>query len=228
MKSFGTILIAGLALSACNTGGKASLATFADSASYAVGLRMASSVQQQGAEVDVAAMVAGIQDGMADDTAGFSPQLINDLLGRLANEGRQQRETTMQAEAEHNIAAGDTFRAEFAAREGVQETDSGVLYQVVTQGDGPKPGPTDRVEVHYVGTRVDGSVFDSSRERGEPVTFALNQVIPGWTQALQLMPVGSTYLIVIPPEWAYGSQGSPPRIGPESTLMFEVELLGIE
>jgi len=228
MKSLGTVLIAGLALSACDTGGKASLATFADSASYAVGLRMAASVQQQGAEVDLTTMVAGLRDGMADDTAGFSHQLINDLLGRLANEGRQQRETTMQAEAASNIAAGDAFRAEFATREGVQATDSGVLYQVITEGDGPKPGPTDRVEVHYHGTLVDGSVFDSSRERGESITFALNQVIPGWTQALQLMSVGSKYLIVIPPQWAYGTQGSPPRIGPESTLMFEVELLGIE
>ncbi len=227
MKSLGTILIASLALSACNTGGKASLATFADSASYAVGLRMAASVQQQGAEVDVAVLVAGMRDGMANDTAGFSPQLIDSLLRRLANEGRQRRETTMQAQAENNIAAGDAFRAEFATREGVQETDSGVLYQVITQGDGPKPGPTDRVEVHYVGTLVDGTVFDSSRERGTPATFALDQVIPGWTQALQLMPVGSKYLVVIPPQWGYGSQGSR-TIGPESTLMFEVELLGIE
>jgi len=228
MKSLGTIMIAGLALSACNTGGKASLATFADSASYAVGLRMAASVQQQGAEVDVAALVAGMRDGMAYDTAGFSPQLINDLLGRLAHEGRQQKETAMQAEAEANIAAGDAFRVEFATREGVQETDSGVLYQVITQGDGPKPVETDSVEVHYVGTLVDGTVFDSSRERGAPATFALNQVIPGWTQARQWMSVGSTYLIGIPPQWGYGSRGSPPRIGPESTLMFEVELLGIE
>ena len=228
MKSLGTILIAGLALSACDTGGKSSLATFADSASYAVGLRMASSVQQQGAEVDVAAMVAGMRDGMAYDTAGFSHELINDLLGRLAAEGRQSREGTMQAEVERNIAAGDAFRAEFATREGVQETDTGILYQVITEGDGPKPGPTDRVEVHYHGTLVDGTVFDSSRDRGETITFGLNQVIPGWTQALQLMSVGSKYLIVIPPQWAYGTRGSPPKIGPESTLMFEVELFGIE
>jgi FKBP-type peptidyl-prolyl cis-trans isomerase len=228
MKSLGTILIAGLALSACDTGGKSSLATFADSASYAVGLRMASSVQQQGAEVDVAQMVAGMRDGMAYDTAGFSHDLINDLLGRLAAEGRQSREGTMQAEVERNIAAGDAFRAEFATREGVQETESGILYQVITEGDGPKPGPTDRVEVHYHGTLVDGTVFDSSRDRGETITFGLNQVIPGWTQALQLMSVGSKYLIVIPPQWAYGTRGSPPRIGPESTLMFEVELFGIE
>jgi len=228
MKSLGTILIAGLALSACDTGGKSSLATFADSASYAVGLRMAASVQQQGAEVDVATMVAGMRDGMAYDTAGFSHDLINDLLGRLAAEGRQSREGTMQAEVERNIAAGDAFRAEFATREGVQETESGILYQIITEGDGPKPGPTDRVEVHYHGTLVDGTVFDSSRDRGETITFGLNQVIPGWTQALQLMSVGSKYLIVIPPQWAYGTRGSPPKIGPESTLMFEVELFGIE
>ena len=134
----------------------------------------------------------------------------------------------MQVETDRNIAAGDAFRAEFATREGVQETDTGILYQVITEGDGPKPGPTDRVEVHYHGTLVDGTVFDSSRDRGEKISFGLNQVIPGWTQALQLMSVGSKYLIVIPPEWAYGTRGSPPKIGPESTLMFEVELFGIE
>jgi FKBP-type peptidyl-prolyl cis-trans isomerase FklB len=218
----GALLVAG-----CNAGGSPSLATFSDSASYAVGRRMVASLDRENAEFNIAQVLQGVRDGWNQDTAAMGQDVIADLLQRLSAETRQNREVTNMAQAEQNIAAGDAFRAEFATREGVQETDSGILYQVMTAAEGPKPGPTDTVEVHYVGTLVDGTVFDSSRERGESISFPLNQVIPGWTQALQLMSVGSTYRIVIPPQWAYGPQGAPPRIGPESTLVFEVELLGI-
>jgi len=126
-----------------------------------------------------------------------------------------------------NTAAGDAFRAEFAAKDGVQSTSTGLLYEVITEGDGPKPGPTDQVEVHYHGTLTDGTVFDSSRQRGETIVFGLNQVIPGWTEALQLMPVGSSYRIVLKPELAYGPMGAPPVIGPNATLVFEVELVAL-
>ena len=126
-----------------------------------------------------------------------------------------------------NIVAGDAFRSEFAARDGVQSTASGLLYQVITEGHGPKPGPTDRVEVHYHGTLTDGTVFDSSRESGETIVFGLNQVIPGWTEALQLMSVGSSYRIVLAPELAYGEMGAPPVIGPNATLVFDVDLIAL-
>ena len=126
-----------------------------------------------------------------------------------------------------NVAAGDAFRDEFSAKDGVQSTGSGLLYEVITEGDGLKPGPTDQVEVHYHGTLIDGTVFDSSRERGETIVFGLNQVISGWTEALQLMPVGSTYRIVLAPKLAYGERGAPPSIGSNATLVFEVELLAI-
>jgi len=228
MKFVGPLLATGLALSACQPGGSASLDTFSDSASYAVGRRMVESLDRENAEFDLALVLRGMRDGWEADTMTMDQRTIAEVLQRLSAETRQNREVNTMAQAEQNTAAGDAFRAEFAARDGVQQTDSGVLYEVLVAGDGPTPGPTDRVEVHYVGTLVDGTVFDSSRERGESITFALNQVIPGWTQALQLMPVGSTYRIVIPPQWAYGRQGAPPRIGPESTLVFEVELIGIE
>ena len=126
-----------------------------------------------------------------------------------------------------NVAAGDAFRDEFSAKDGVESTGSGLLYEVITEGDGPKPAPTDQVEVRYHGTLTDGTVFDSSRERGETIVFGLNQVISGWTEALQLMPVGSTYRIVLAPKLAYGERGSPPVIGPNATLVFEVELLAL-
>ena len=126
-----------------------------------------------------------------------------------------------------NIASGDAFRAEFAARDGVATTASGLMYEVITEGDGPKPGATAQVEVHYHGTLTDGTVFDSSRDRGETIVFGLNQVISGWTEALQLMPVGSTYRIVLAPELAYGDRGAPPVIGANATLVFEVDLVAV-
>ncbi len=228
MKFLSLIALGALGLSACNNaagGGDHSLNTFADSSSYAVGRAMAASVKNQRAEVDLDLVIRGLRDGMGDSPTEISEELAADLVQRLAAEGRDNWAREL---ASTNIAEGDTYRAEFGDNEGVVTTDSGILYQVLTEGDGPKPGPTDRVKVHYVGTLVDGTVFDSSRDRGEPAVFALNEVIPGWTQALQLMPVGSTYRIVIPPQWGYGEQGSGRLIGPEATLIFEVELIEIQ
>ncbi len=123
--------------------------------------------------------------------------------------------------------AGDDFRAEFEKQEGVVKTESGLLYKVETPAEGEKPKDTDTVQVHYKGTLIDGTQFDSSYDRGEPATFPLNRVIPGWTEGVQLMPVGSKFKFVIPPELAYGDQDTP-SIPANSTLVFEVELLKIE
>ncbi len=217
-------LLAGLGCGEIGSGSNEPLATFSDSASYAVGVRLAETVLAQGAPVSVDKMVAGIRAGLRRDSSRMTPQETEDLLQRLAAEGR---ELARQRQARQNSAEGDLFRSGFAGRDGVRETDSGILYEVFAEGSGPRPGPRDEVTVHYTGTLVDGTVFDSSRERGEPATFRLDQVIPGWTQALQLMSVGSRYRVVIPPEWGYGEAGSPPRIGPEATLVFEIELLGV-
>ena len=225
MKFLSLIALGALGSSACNSAGTPSLNTFADSSSYAVGRAMAASVKNQRAEVDLDLVIRGLRDGMGDNPTDISEEAAADLVQRLAVQGREEWARELAAT---NVADGDAYRAEFGAREGVITTDSGILYEVLTEGDGPKPASTDRVKVHYVGTLVDGTVFDSSRERGEPAVFALNQVIPGWTQALQLMSVGSTYRIVIPPQWGYGAQGSGNLIGPEATLVFEVELMGIE
>ena len=125
-------------------------------------------------------------------------------------------------------AAGDTFMKENAARDGVSVTDSGLQYEVVEKGDGAKPKATDTVKVHYAGTLIDGTEFDSSYKRGEPIEFALNRVIPGWTEGVQLMPVGSKFRFVIPYELAYGESGSGQSIPPKATLVFIVELLEIK
>lgn len=149
------------------------------------------------------------------------------LLALLALAGCRQT-TVDPAAANRNLAEGQAFLATNSKAEGVITTASGLQYQVVTEGNGPRPAATDEVEVHYVGTLLDGTTFDSSRARGESIAFSLNRVIPGWTEGVQLMPVGSTYRFWIPANLAYGEQGTPGGpIGPNQTLVFEVELLGI-
>ena len=126
-----------------------------------------------------------------------------------------------------NLEAGLKFLAENGLREGVVTRESGLQYEIIHAGDGPRPGPTSAVTCHYHGTLPDGTVFDSSVQRGRPATFPLNRVIAGWTEALQLMPVGSKWRLFLPPHLAYGDQHVSAEIGPNSTLVFEVELLGI-
>ena len=126
---------------------------------------------------------------------------------------------------ETNLAAAKAYLAENGKKEGVVTTASGLQYQVLVAGKGPKPSPTDTVTTHYTGTLIDGTVFDSSVERGSPASFPVNGVIPGWVEALQLMPVGSKWRIVVPPELAYKERGAGNRIGPNEALIFEVELI---
>lgn len=139
-----------------------------------------------------------------------------------------QRSIANKKVASENVGVGAAFLAENAGKEGVETTASGLQYQVLEKGEGSvHPGPTDKVKVHYHGTLIDGTVFDSSVERKEPATFGVNQVIPGWTEALQLMPTGSKWKLFIPAGLAYGAQGAGRDIGPNATLIFEVELLSI-
>jgi FKBP-type peptidyl-prolyl cis-trans isomerase len=126
-----------------------------------------------------------------------------------------------------NLVDGKRFMEENGRRTGIKTTASGIQYEVLTQGEGARPKKTDRVLVHYKGSLIDGTEFDSSYKRGEPAEFPLTAVIKGWTEIMQIMPVGSKYRVVIPPNMAYGERGFPPTIGPASTLMFDIELLGI-
>jgi FKBP-type peptidyl-prolyl cis-trans isomerase len=136
-------------------------------------------------------------------------------------------EAAGEKEGQLNLETGNAFLEENKSREGVNTTASGLQYEVISEGDGPKPSADDRVRVHYHGTLIDGTVFDSSVERGEPAVFGVGQVIPGWTEALQLMPVGSKWKIYVPSNLAYGERGAGADIGPNTTLIFEVELLEI-
>ncbi|MBX2835592.1 MAG: FKBP-type peptidyl-prolyl cis-trans isomerase [Gammaproteobacteria bacterium] len=141
---------------------------------------------------------------------------------------QEQQQKAQAARAEEAKQMGQKFLDDNAAREGVTVTDSGLQYEVLSEGDGPKPALEDTVSVHYVGTLTDGRTFDSSIDRGEPAAFPLQSVIPGWTEGLQLMPVGSKYRFVIPSDLAYGERGAGQSIGPGETLIFEVELLEIK
>lgn len=134
----------------------------------------------------------------------------------------------VQMQSEKNLTQGEAFLAKNKTKEGVVTTDSGLQYKIITEGEGEKPTANDIVTVHYVGTLIDGTEFDSSYKRGQPISFPVNAVIPGWVEALQLMKAGSTYELYIPAKLAYGERGSPPAIGPNEVLIFKVNLIGVK
>lgn len=218
---------AGAVLGACRSE-NAELATFQDSASYAIGMNMATSLKRTEADVDLPSLVQGMEDVLGDTETQLTEAEASAVLQTLTTNLEEAAAVKRREQGDENTAAGDTYRTKNAGREGVTTTESGLQYEVLTQGSGPKPQPTDRVRVHYRGTLLDGTEFDSSYKSGEPVTFPLTRVIPGWTEALQLMPVGSKFRIVVPPHLGYGERGSPPVIPSNATLIFEVELLAIE
>ena len=192
-----------------------------DKISYAIGLSMGQNLMGSGVtSLDYADLAAGIKDVLEKNQPQISYQEAQQVLGKFFSELEQK----IAGEAK---SAGEAFLAENAKREGVKVTESGLQYEVLEATIGQKPKATDKVRVHYEGTLIDGTVFDSSYKRGESITFGLNQVIAGWTEGLQLMPIGSKFKFYIPQELGYGAQ-SAGSIPPYSTLIFEVELLGIE
>jgi FKBP-type peptidyl-prolyl cis-trans isomerase len=180
-----------------------------------------------GMTVDVDAFAAGLRDAMTNSPQRLSDEEIQAEMMAFQERINAERESVTSALAEANAAAGTAFLLENSTREGVVTTESGLQYQVIEAGTGATPGADDSVEVHYRGTLMDGTEFDSSYARGEPVTFGVGQVISGWTEALQLMQVGAKYKLFIPSELAYGAGGAGERIGPNAALVFEVELLDI-
>ena len=212
---------------AAKNGAKTDLKTPRDKQSYSIGLNIGRSMKQQGADLDPAKIAAGIADGIK----GADPQLTDEEMMKVMQEYQAELQSAMTDRAktlsEKNQKAGDTFLAANKKKQGVVTTKSGLQYQVLKQGKGERPKQDDTVVAHYVGTLLDGTEFDSSIKRGEPASFPLNRVIKGWTEALQLMPVGSKWRLYIPSELAYGENGTGDVIEPNSTLVFEVELLGI-
>jgi FKBP-type peptidyl-prolyl cis-trans isomerase len=191
--------------------------------SYAIGLNLGKSLLAQKVEADFDSLSRGLKDGLAG-TSLLDEKQIQETMEIF----QKEMTTRMNQAAEKMQADGAKFLADNEKRSGVTKTASGLQYEILTAGDGAKPAATDKVQVHYRGTLVDGTEFDSSYKRGEPAVFPANRVIPGWTEALQLMPVGSKWKLFIPPGLGYGAQGAGNAIPPNATLIFEVELLGIE
>jgi FKBP-type peptidyl-prolyl cis-trans isomerase FklB len=237
-----SLLLLAFALAACEkqpAGGEAAAApaaapaadalqTDAQRMGYALGVNVGRQFRQQEFPVDAAAMVKGVQDGFSSEKVALDDQQITEALQKLQETVAQQAEAKQNAAATRNTEEGKAYLAKNATAEGVKTTASGLQYKELTAGTGKKPGAEDTVKVHYRGTLIDGTEFDSSYARGEPVSFPVNAVIPGWTEALQLMPVGSKWQLAIPSELAYGPGGAGDRIGPNATLLFDVELLAIE
>jgi FKBP-type peptidyl-prolyl cis-trans isomerase FkpA/FKBP-type peptidyl-prolyl cis-trans isomerase FklB len=194
---------------------------------YIIGMDIGNSLRQQGAEVDLDALIDAISATYRNEELSMTPE----EAASIREEYVQKRQAAQQAESavagEANLVEGQAFLAENKLKEGVKTTTSGLQYKVLTMGDGAKPVATDTVKVHYSGKLLDGTEFDSSYARNEPISFALNRVIAGWTEGVQLMPIGSKFMFYIAPELAYGEAGGGP-IPPNSTLVFEVELLDIE
>jgi FKBP-type peptidyl-prolyl cis-trans isomerase FklB len=199
-----------------------------DKVSYAIGVDIAGNFKKQGIDINPEQFAKGLADAWAGSKVLLTDEEVKATLTAFQNELKTKMQEKAKAAGEKNKADGATFLAANKVKAGVMTTASGLQYKVVKEGAGAKPTPEDTVSVNYKGTLIDGTEFDSSYKRNQPATFTVKGVIPGWTEALQLMTVGSTYQLFIPAELAYGERGAGNTIGPNSTLIFDVELLSIE
>jgi FKBP-type peptidyl-prolyl cis-trans isomerase FkpA len=204
------------------------LTTDAQKFGYAIGVDIGRSLTPVKDQVDVDALVKGLEEVIAGQTPRLDDESREKIKAEITRklQAKQMEERTAKAGAAK--AAGEKFLAENAKREGVKTTASGLQYEILTPGEGANPKASDKVTVHYKGTLIDGTEFDSSIARGQPVTFPLGNVIPGWTEGLQLIKTGGKAKLYIPSELAYGERGAGAKIGPNETLVFEVELIAIE
>jgi FKBP-type peptidyl-prolyl cis-trans isomerase FklB len=224
------VLGAGLVVAQAGAEETGALKTGKQQVSYAVGATLARNVQQQGIELDVDALLQGLRDVLTNQSLRMSEAEIQKGMATAQVEAKQKRmqaKATRSRDAQANKIEGETFLAQNKTKDGVVELPSGLQYKILKTGNGKIPTDADTVEVHYRGTLLNGAEFDSSYARGKPSTFQVKGVIPGWTEALKLMPVGSKWQLFVPPQLAYGAQGAGQDIGPNETLVFEVELLAI-
>jgi len=202
--------------------------------SYIIGRDLARNFAQQGLELDIDTLAAALKEGLSGQPSRLTQeqmqtamQQLQEQLGGGQDDDDDDDDATQNPNAMNNKAEGEAFLAENAQKPGITTLPSGLQYEVLTQGTGPKPTLRSSVTTHYHGTLINGNVFDSSYQRGQPATFPVNGVIAGWTEALQLMPEGSKYRLYIPSDLAYGKRGAGRDIGPDSALIFDVELLKV-
>lgn len=195
--------------------------------SYCIGLETGKNLKRQFSDMDQSLLQKGFEDGVTDGTPKLTPEEIQSIMQALRQQIEQQQKLYLAKMTEQNRQEGEAFLEENKQKDGVKVLKSGLQYKVIHSGTGPKPTITDVVSVHYRGSFINGAIFDSSYERGKPQVFPVNRVIPGWSEALQHMQVGDRWQIVVPHYLAYGEAGFGNEIGPCTTLVFEMELLGI-
>ena len=204
------------------------LKTDKDKVSYALGMNLGANLKRDSIDIDTAIFLRAVKDTLAGGKTLLTDSEVRTALMQLQTEVRNKQMEKMKLAGAANKKEGDAFLAGNKTKEGVVTLPSGLEYKILTEGTGPKPSASDSVVCNYRGTLINGTEFDSSYKRGQPATFPVTGVIKGWTEALQLMPVGSKWQLFLPAELAYGERGPSPEIGPNSTLIFEVELLSIQ
>lgn len=207
---------------------KVDLTSTRDKLSYSIGTRIGKDFSRQQLDIDPAVLTRGIKDAMDGNEMLMTESQIQAVLRKFQQDQMAAKKEQMKVVGEKNAKAGAAFLAENAKKDGVVTLPSGLQYKILTNGSGKTPTPTDTVTVNYRGTLINGQEFDSSYKRGEPATFSVNGVIRGWTEALQLMKEGAKWQLFIPAELAYGERGAGQKIGPNATLLFDVELISIK
>jgi FKBP-type peptidyl-prolyl cis-trans isomerase FklB len=204
------------------------LKTQKDKLSYGIGVDAGRTVKRLGVEVDTDLLVKGLRDALSGGALLMTDEELRATMTAYQTEAQQKQAQAARLAAENNKKAGEAFLAANKTKEGVVTLPSGLQYKILKKGDGKAPTDADTVECHYRGTLIDGTEFDSSHRRGQPATFKVTGVIAGWKEALKLMPVGSKWQIFISPQLAYGERGAGRDIGPNATLIFELELLAVK
>ena len=212
----------------CSAGEKLELKDLQDKESYSLGYQFGQTMKSQGIELDLDVYTAAIRDALGGKAPLLTQEEIRTLISDLQKRVAAERQKELKEVAAKNLADGKGFLVDNGKKEGITTRPSGLQYKVLSTGSGKTPKATDTVTVHYRGTFMNGTEFDSSVGRGQPATFQVNGVIPGWTEALQLMNEGAKWQLFIPPDLAYGERGMPPRIPPNSILIFEVELISVK
>ena len=223
------IAATGLFMTACNKG-DSKLETQKDKVSYIIGQNIGRSFKQQGLAgemIDLGKLQVGIEDALAGKEGPITQEQMAEIMNAFQQQMIAHNDSVNKSKGDENLKVGQEFLAKNAKAEGVVTLPSGLQYKVIKDGKGEKPKATSMVTVHYTGTLIDGKEFDSSRKRGQPATFPVNGVIAGWTEALQLMTPGSHWMLYIPANLAYGERAAGPEIGPNSTLIFDVELISV-